>query len=126
MYRTAAKRLLIGASYGNSSNALIRFPSLRCLSTSVNSQSFTNGGSNQHQNPRTPDYSDSASSTWSNSSTAEEAQHHHSQRPRVEYQDEQVRVLGASVPHVVRSLNLRFYPLLLFFSFLSVGVLAAQ
>lgn len=132
MYRTAAKRLFLGVSSGSCSKAPVRFPNLRCLTKSVNSESFANQSSNQHQNPLAPDYSDStSSSTSSNSSTAEEARHH--QRPRVEYQEEQARVLGASVPHVVRSLN----PLPAFTPFflilcciairsLTVGVLAVQ
>ncbi|XP_015889066.3 uncharacterized protein LOC107423926 [Ziziphus jujuba] len=101
MYRTAAKRLFLGVSSGSCSKAPVRFPNLRCLTKSVNSESFANQSSNQHQNPLAPDYSDStSSSTSSNSSTAEEARHH--QRPRVEYQEEQARVLGASVPHVLK------------------------
>ncbi|KAF3439710.1 hypothetical protein FNV43_RR17988 [Rhamnella rubrinervis] len=105
MYRTAAKRLFLGASSGSGSSAIKRFPSLRCLSSSVNSQSFPNNIFNQHQHPHTPDYSDStpsSSSTRSNSSTAEDARHRHSQRPRLEYQEEQSRVLGASIPHVLK------------------------
>lgn len=99
MYRTVAKRLFLGASYGSGRGALTRFRSLRCLSSSVNSQSFANQTSNPNQHQHAPDYSHSTSS---NSSTAEEARHRHSQRPRLEYQEEQARVLGKSLPHVVR------------------------
>jgi ubiquinone biosynthesis protein COQ9 len=109
MYRTAAKRvLLLRAPSGINNNARLRFPPLR-FSTSVN----------PNQLPETPNFSDpasssstssststsSSSSNWSASSTAEEARRQENQRPRVvEYEDEQARVLRASLPHVVRSL----------------------
>ncbi|XP_062147577.1 uncharacterized protein LOC133856541 [Alnus glutinosa] len=104
MYRTAAKLvLLLRAPSGWNSNARLRFPPLR-FSTSVN----------HNQHPETPNFSDptsststststlSSSSNWSASSTAEEARRQESRRPRVEHEDEQARVLRASLPHVVR------------------------
>ncbi|XP_059431929.1 uncharacterized protein LOC132165404 [Corylus avellana] len=107
MYRTAAKRvLLLRAPSGINNNARIRFPPLR-FSTSVN----------PNQPPETPNFSDpasssstssststsSSSSNWSASSMAYEARGQENQRPRVvEYEDEQARVLRASLPHVVR------------------------
>ena len=109
MYRTAAKRvLLLRAPSGINNNARLRFPPFR-FSTSVNPT----------QLPETPNFSDpasssstssststsSSSSNWSASSTAEEARRQENQRLRVvEYEDEQARVLRASLPHVVRSL----------------------
>ncbi|PRQ56127.1 putative ubiquinone biosynthesis protein COQ9 [Rosa chinensis] len=91
MYRSAAKRLLhsLGAPLSNSSsNRIIRFRPLQSLishsrfSTTVNSEPFVS---------QSPTYSDSTSSTAD-----------HTCRPRVEYQDEQARVLQASLPHVIR------------------------
>jgi ubiquinone biosynthesis protein COQ9 len=106
MYRTAAKLvLLLRAPSGWNSNSRLRFPPLR-FSTSVN----------HNQHPETPNFSDptsststststlSSSSNWSASSTAEEARRQESRRPRVEHEDEQARVLRASLLHVVRAL----------------------
>lgn len=118
MYRTVAKRLFLGAAYGSGRDALTRFRPLRCLSSSVNSQSFANQTSNPNQHQHAPDYSHStSSSSSSNSSTAEEARHRHSQRPRLEYQEEQARVLGKSLPYVVR-LQSTTLPLFCHFFFL--------
>jgi ubiquinone biosynthesis protein COQ9 len=117
MYRTAAKRLLLRAPSGSISNSKARlcFPSLQNIITNTNSsrlrfstyenQSINpNPNPNPNQHPETPIYSDttSSSSTRSASSTAEEFRRQQSRRPKVEYQDEQARVLQASLPHVVR------------------------
>ncbi|CAB4268714.1 unnamed protein product [Prunus armeniaca] len=105
MYSSAAKRLLhlFGTSLGSSTNhRIIRYRPLQSLisrshfSTTVNSESFVN---------QSPNFQNSTSSTanqipnFSNttSSTAD-----HTRRPRAEYQDEQARVLQASLPHVIR------------------------
>ncbi|PON54290.1 Ubiquinone biosynthesis protein COQ [Trema orientale] len=107
MYRTAAKRLVLGA-VGNGSSR-IRFPPFQCFSYSVDPQSFANQTPNPHQhhqfqNPNSSDSasSSSSSSTWSASSTAEEDRHPRTQRPRPDYQDEQARVLRASLFHVLK------------------------
>jgi ubiquinone biosynthesis protein COQ9 len=119
MYRTAAKRLLLRAPSGSISNSKARlcFPSLQNIITNTNSsrlrfstyenQSINpNPNPNPNQHPETPIYSDttSSSSTRSASSTAEEFRRQQSRRPKVEYQDEQARVLQASLPHVVNEL----------------------
>ncbi|KAJ9184204.1 hypothetical protein P3X46_007969 [Hevea brasiliensis] len=129
MYRTAAKRLLSGATVGKSSVARLRFLNLQTIGTgfrfctSVNPQSISNQNPNNQNQIRclnveaTPNQSDSnlsssstsSSSSGSTSFTADDARyghHHHRQQerriPRVEYQDEQARVLQASFRHVIR------------------------
>lgn len=116
MYRTAAKRLLLAA--GGNRSFRIRYPPFRSFSSSADSQSFANQTPNQQQHhhhhpPQIPNSSDSdsppsSSSSSSSSSSAspagEEARHRHGQtRPRPEYEDEQARVLRASLFHVVRT-----------------------
>ncbi|XP_021636540.2 uncharacterized protein LOC110632578 isoform X2 [Hevea brasiliensis] len=122
MYRTAAKRLLSGTTVVKSSDARFRLRNLQTIvtstgiCTSANPQSISNQNpNNQNQIPRTkPNQSDSnasssptsSSSSGPTSFTADEARrrhhHHHDERriPRVKYQDEQARVLHASLRHV--------------------------
>ncbi|KAL5572328.1 hypothetical protein UlMin_021925 [Ulmus minor] len=109
MYSAAAKRLFSGVTAGGNRCVRNRFPSIRFSSSSVDSQSFANQTPNQdqfqHQNPNFSDSASSSSSSSSNrsaSSTSEEAQQHHGRGPRVEYQDEQARVLQASHFHVLK------------------------
>ena len=117
MYRTAAKCLLLRAPSGSISNSKARlcFPSLQNIITNTNSSRLRfstyenqsiNPNPNPNQHPETPNDSDttSSSSTRSASSTAEEFRREQSRRPKVEYQDEQARVLQASLPHVVNDL----------------------
>ncbi|XP_057985765.1 uncharacterized protein LOC110632578 isoform X3 [Hevea brasiliensis] len=123
MYRTAAKRLLSGTTVVKSSDARFRLRNLQTIvtstgiCTSANPQSISNQNpNNQNQIPRTkPNQSDSnasssptsSSSSGPTSFTADEARrrhhHHHDERriPRVKYQDEQARVLHASLRHVL-------------------------
>lgn len=105
MYRTAARRLLAGATASNFSNVRVVqslnlqasiTPSLR-FSTSTNSQSPT--GPTLHVDPINPTLSDSSSTS---TSSAEGPPRQERRRPRVEYQDEQARVLKASLGHVMR------------------------
>ncbi|KAM3693758.1 hypothetical protein ACB094_07G008400 [Castanea mollissima] len=110
MYRTATKRLLLlrapsGSNINIKTKARLRFPFLlphhqnidnntcRFSSTSEIPQSSPN----QTFNPNPNQHSTSTS-------TAEEARPQETQRKRryVEYEDEQARVLQASLPHVVR------------------------
>lgn len=109
MYRTAARRLLAGATASNFSNVRVVqslnlqasiTPSLR-FSTSTNSQSPT--GPTLHVDPINPTLSDSSSTS---TSSAEGPPRQERRRPRVEYQDEQARVLKASLGHVVRTLTI--------------------
>ncbi|KAJ4708773.1 putative Ubiquinone biosynthesis protein COQ9, mitochondrial [Melia azedarach] len=99
MYRTAvARRLLRGATSGyyNSSGAHLR--SLRKISSS---DGFSTSSSiNPQSVPNVSDSTSSSSSSSSSSSTAEES--FKRQRPRLEYQDEQARVLQASLRHVTK------------------------
>ncbi|KAK9274723.1 hypothetical protein L1049_021974 [Liquidambar formosana] len=119
MYRTAARRLLHCPSRGN--NSRLRFYHLPAIinssrfSTSANSHSSSNQTPNQppHIPPETPCYANSTSSSSSSSSstsTAEEAHRHESRssgggaarQAKVEYEDEQARLLQASLRHVIR------------------------
>ena len=115
MYRTATKRLLLlRAPSGSNINikARLRFPFLlhhyhqnidnntcRFSSTSEIPQSSPN----QTFNPNPNQHSASNHSDPTSTSTAEEAGPQETQRKRryVEYEDEQARVLQASLPHVV-------------------------
>ncbi|KAI4335186.1 hypothetical protein L6164_013856 [Bauhinia variegata] len=114
MYRTAAKRVfLVTRRFHNNSNVRFQFPPPQAfigssrLSTSQ-SQPFCNEQPPLNQGPNFPDSSSSSSSstssssTWSASSTAEDARHHETPRHRAQYQDEQARVLSASLPHVIK------------------------
>lgn len=109
MYRTAAKRaLLLRAPFGCRSIVRLRFPPL--LQTIGANSPRLSISPTPNQNPETPNFSDPTSSSASTSSTfsdgpatptAQEAPRQEGQRPRVEYEDEQARVLRASLPHVV-------------------------
>ncbi|XVE53956.1 hypothetical protein DITRI_Ditri03aG0043800 [Diplodiscus trichospermus] len=105
MYRTAATRLLQSASVVKNSagDRLIRFPILRTLisssrfSTSVDPQTFPN------QTFNASDSSTSSSSTTSSTLSASgDGPRHERKNPRAEYEEEQVRVLQASLRHVIR------------------------
>ncbi|KAJ1418803.1 Ubiquinone biosynthesis protein COQ9 [Sesbania bispinosa] len=108
MYRTAAKRLLCGTRYYNR-NAGLRFrrPQMLVASSRFStseSQPFSNPHSTNHHIPvETPNFSDSASSS-SSSSTDEDSRSYETPRPGAKYQDEQTRMLQASLSHVVRTL----------------------
>ncbi|KAK2645053.1 hypothetical protein Ddye_020248 [Dipteronia dyeriana] len=112
MYRTAVKRLLYGGTLAQNGTARTKLrpnlqriiSSLRFSTSSENPALVPNQQLQQPLlvNPEAPQFSDSTSSS-SSSSTAEEAQRFKRQRPRVEYQDEQARVLEASLLHVVNS-----------------------
>lgn len=102
MYRTAAKRFLYGATSGNISAA--RIGSLPNLQNIISFYPFSTSSpdphsvSNQPPNLEIPHVSNSSSSS---SSTAGESRRFKRQRPGVDYQDEQARVLKASLRHVV-------------------------
>ncbi|TXG61683.1 hypothetical protein EZV62_013046 [Acer yangbiense] len=112
MYRTAAKRLLYGGTLAHNGTARTRLlPNLRRI---ISSHRFSTSSENpvlvpdqQLQQPlivnppEAPQFSDATSSSSSSSSTAEESRRFKRQRPRVEYQDEQARVLEASLRHAV-------------------------
>ncbi|KDP33936.1 hypothetical protein JCGZ_07507 [Jatropha curcas] len=112
MYRTAARRLLSGATVGNSSNARLRFLNHQTIVTgsrfcnSASSQSISDQNPNSHSHSTVSSSStSSSSSSRSASSTFEQAprhHHHERRRPSVEYQDEQARVLQSSLRHVIR------------------------
>ncbi|GLT98808.1 hypothetical protein SLE2022_162880 [Rubroshorea leprosula] len=104
MYRTAAKRLFLGTSLRRNGNAhLLRFPNLKSIARpSANPQPFTDSNPNQHEFPNLSDSTSYSSSSSSTSSTAGEHTRRERQRPGVDYQEEQARVLQASLPHVLR------------------------
>ncbi|EEF46249.1 ubiquinone biosynthesis protein COQ9-B, mitochondrial [Ricinus communis] len=122
MYRTAARRLLFGVTTGKYINTRHRFINLQTIGTgnrfftSVdNPQSSSNRNpnyQNQNQNrslnvdpaPNQPDLSASSSTSSTASEDTRHDHHYHreNRRPRVDYQDEQVRVLEASLRHVLR------------------------
>lgn len=123
MYRTAAKRLLCGARYYNG-NAGLRFRRPQMLIAcsrfyATESQPFPNPHSTNDSIPvhttEIPNVSDSASSS-SSSSTAEDARFHETQKPGAKYEDEQSRLLHASLSHVVRT----FVIFIFFLIFISV------
>uniref|UniRef100_A0A5B6ZZS3 Ubiquinone biosynthesis protein n=1 Tax=Davidia involucrata TaxID=16924 RepID=A0A5B6ZZS3_DAVIN len=114
MYRSVAKRLLLVPSLVRNTSPqtyhirTIVTNSYR-FSTSAASQTFSNQSPNHHQQhtqtqSETLNHSDAASSS---TSEEEEPRQYESQtergtRPRAEYQDEQARVLNASLRHVIR------------------------
>ncbi|XP_068344447.1 uncharacterized protein [Pyrus communis] len=105
MYRSTANRLLrlFGAPLVSSSNThMIHFRPLQSLvgrshfSTTVNSEPFVEKPSS---------FANSTSSTaneFPNVSNSTSSTAGHTRKSRVEYQDEQARVLQASLPHVIR------------------------
>lgn len=111
MYRTAVNRLFLGNALGGNGNyRLLRSSNLKSnivsslFSTTVNPQSSisTDLNPNQHETPNPSDSTSSSSRSWSTSSTAGEYPRQERQRPRVDYQEEEARVLQASLRHVVR------------------------
>ncbi|WCJ42824.1 Ubiquinone biosynthesis protein COQ9 mitochondrial [Euphorbia peplus] len=101
MYRTAARRLLSGGNVINRSSGRLRKVNAQASVTVYRYCSSQNPNLNFNANPNqilntTPHQSDSDTST-SSSSTAG-----HHRIPRAEYQDEQARVLSASLRHVMR------------------------
>ncbi|XVF35159.1 hypothetical protein REPUB_Repub18cG0120900 [Reevesia pubescens] len=105
MYRTVANRLFHGASLikNGGGRRLLRSPILRTFinssrfSTTVDPQTFPN----QTLNPSDSSTSSSSRSS-STSSTARDGRRHERKNPRAEYQEEQARVLQASLRHVIR------------------------
>ncbi|KAJ7979223.1 Ubiquinone biosynthesis protein COQ9 mitochondrial [Quillaja saponaria] len=89
MYRTAAKRLFLGSSFRCISNSRLKFRPFQTVisfsgfSTSANSQTFSNQSPSAYPGAENPNFSDSKT-------------------PRAEYQDEQARLLQASLPHVIK------------------------
>ncbi|CAK9328168.1 unnamed protein product [Citrullus colocynthis] len=113
MYRTAAKRLIVGVTSGINGIHRLRLPppstflDHSSFSTATNSQEFPNSQiPNQHhirqETPTSSDSASSSSSSWSTSTSGEETRSHENRRPRVEYQEEQARVLQAALSHVVK------------------------
>ncbi|KAA0055761.1 hypothetical protein IC582_003150 [Cucumis melo] len=114
MYRTAAKRLIGGLTPGrNGIHHRLRLPSPSTFpdhcsfSTATNSHEFPNSQiPNQHhirqETPTSTDSASSSSSSWSTSTSGEETRSHENRRPRVEYQEEQARILQAALSHVVK------------------------
>ncbi|AAF82225.1 Contains similarity to a HSPC326 mRNA from Homo sapiens gb/AF161444. EST gb/AI997162 comes from this gene [Arabidopsis thaliana] len=105
MYRTAAKRLLAGG--GITTTRLLRLPKLR---STIIPSSYTSGlctssiGGNtespmgkQSVNPN-----QSGPTASSSTGTGEGQRRHESRKPRAEFQEEQARVLSASLRHVPR------------------------
>ncbi|XP_006305169.2 ubiquinone biosynthesis protein COQ9-B, mitochondrial [Capsella rubella] len=110
MYRTAAKHLL-GGGGAFTSTRLLRFPKLR---STIIPSSYTSGlctssmggntespMGNQSVNPNQSDHT-AASSSSSSTSTGEGPRRNESRKPRAEFQEEQARVLSASLRHVPR------------------------
>ncbi|CAH2036882.1 unnamed protein product [Thlaspi arvense] len=101
MYRAAAKRLLSG---GFTATRLLRFPKLR---STIIPYSYTSGlctssmgdtessMGNQFSNPN-----QSGPTASSSAATGEGPRRHESRKPRAEFQEEQARVLSASLRHV--------------------------
>ncbi|TKY54403.1 Ubiquinone biosynthesis protein COQ9 [Spatholobus suberectus] len=103
MYRTAAKRLLYGARLYYNGNVGLRFrPPQMLIPSSLFSTSETQPFSHPHATDssipvtitETPNFSDSSASS---SSTAEDTP-----KPRAKYEDQQARVLQASLPYVIK------------------------
>lgn len=114
MYRSAAKRLLHFTSLHQTSRSQIRTLTVNLprFSTSAPSDSVPN---------QSPKHFDTASSSSSSSSSASEEERYRSYesqtsrgtRPRVHYEEEQARVLNASLHHVVSNFSQFPFPLLL-------------
>ncbi|CAN1290964.1 Ubiquinone biosynthesis protein COQ9, mitochondrial [Linum perenne] len=109
MYRTTAKQLLRGASCLSRRNAPLRFPNPQTL---ISGHNFCTSShppqSGQNQIPRmyvdSSNFSETISSASASSSagSTEQASRHRSGSPKVEHQEEQARVLQASLRHVSR------------------------
>ena len=116
MYRSAAKRLFLATRSIHNSNARLRSPAPQIFMSSsrfstAESPPFSDPRSYEHPSAESPKVSDSnsssssstsSSSTESASSTAGDDRRHKSSGPRAKYQDEQARVLHASLPHVIK------------------------
>uniref|UniRef100_A0A1J3JYG4 Ubiquinone biosynthesis protein n=1 Tax=Noccaea caerulescens TaxID=107243 RepID=A0A1J3JYG4_NOCCA len=108
MLRTAAKRLVGG---GFTTTRFLRLPKLRstiipssytsglCTSSMGNTESPIG---NQSVNANQSDPTASASSSSSSTATGEGPRRHEGRKPRAEFQEEQARVLSASLRHVPR------------------------
>ncbi|KAG7592236.1 Ubiquinone biosynthesis protein COQ9 [Arabidopsis thaliana x Arabidopsis arenosa] len=105
MYRTAAKRFLAGGGF--TTTRLLRYPKLR---STIIPSSYTSGlctssmggntespMGNQSVNPN-----QSGPTVSSSTGTGEGQRRHESRKPRAEFQEEQARVLSASLRHVPR------------------------
>ncbi|XP_021756711.1 ubiquinone biosynthesis protein COQ9, mitochondrial-like [Chenopodium quinoa] len=108
MYRTAANRLLAHSfrSLTTTIKPTYIHPSSSFLTSSrFSTSSFSSSNPNPNSNPphfnstqsQTPNFSDHSTQTTSSSSSSEEPR---SRRPVVEYEEEQARVLQASLRHV--------------------------
>ncbi|CAN0901206.1 Ubiquinone biosynthesis protein COQ9, mitochondrial [Linum grandiflorum] len=114
MYRTAGKQLLRGVNRVSGRNVRLRFPNPQTLlsgKTLCTSPHPPNSG--QTPIPRvfvdSPNFSESTASASASSSAgssaspaAEGAQRHRRESPKVEHQEEQARLLQASLRHVLR------------------------
>jgi ubiquinone biosynthesis protein COQ9 len=108
MYRTAAKRLLSSARHYNGNTGL-RFQRPHALITSsrfstTESQPFSNPQSINDPIPisttENPSFYDSTSS--SSSSSDEDSRRYETPKSRVKYEDENARLLSASLTHVMK------------------------
>ncbi|KAE9601580.1 hypothetical protein Lal_00040621 [Lupinus albus] len=108
MYRTAANRLFSGARCYCNNSRLRLWPLPISIASShfstTETQPFPNPHTTSNSIPNTftienPKSSDSASSS---SSEANDAPRYENSRARAEYQDEQSRVLQASLPYVIK------------------------
>jgi ubiquinone biosynthesis protein COQ9 len=130
MYRTAAKRLLSSARQYNGNTGL-RFRRPHALITSsrfstTESQPFSNPQSINDPIPisitENPSFYDSTSSS---SSSDEDSRRYETPKSRVKYEDENARLLSASLTHVVRiltphSLSLLIFKLIFVFMYLEI------
>ncbi|KAL4284718.1 hypothetical protein GQ457_16G002300 [Hibiscus cannabinus] len=103
MYRTVVSRILLS---GGGRRHLLRHRDLRTVicssrfSTTTETQTVPN---RRPLNPPDPSTSSSSSSTsFQTSSAAGDVPRHERQNPRAEYEEEQARVLQASLQHVIR------------------------
>ncbi|XP_028786934.1 ubiquinone biosynthesis protein COQ9, mitochondrial [Neltuma alba] len=104
MYRTAAKRLFSRTTSLNYASDGFYFCSptsfLRShLFSTFQSEPSSDHRSNYQPRPQSLNFSSSSSSS---SSSSDHAQRHETPTPTATYQDEHVRVLQASVPHVIK------------------------
>ena len=125
MFRTAAKRLFSAATHYSNGNVSLRFPPPQsqifvasCRFSTSESQPFPNPHSTDYRIPTTttttepPTFSDSPSSSSSSTSSSSDEEGRRHDTPRTggdKYQDEQARVLQASLPYVVRTLSLPLF-----------------
>ncbi|XP_019443411.1 PREDICTED: ubiquinone biosynthesis protein COQ9-A, mitochondrial-like isoform X2 [Lupinus angustifolius] len=108
MYRTAANRLFSGARcYCNNYRLRLRPLQISIASSrfsTTETQPFTNPHTTNNPIPNTStiENPNSSDSTSSSSSEADDTPRYENPRARAEYQDEQSRVLQASLPYVIK------------------------